>query len=157
MGPLLRWFVFNVAFGLLPFAFSVLIRVLHGEPPGLVQSAPELLFLSLMLSAVQMGETVGTTVPGSRSRDAAFCFFLLIGISSAVLYGVYVQGARGTVLNGTPGSCAPGAAQVDPACAKWMTFQSNVFSLSVWLAVATVSFGTVAELIRTRRSVWKPG
>jgi hypothetical protein len=143
MGPLLRWFVFNVAFGLLPFVFSVLLRLLHGEPPELVQNAPELLFLSLMLSAVQMGEAFGDGVaPARASRSpgglwsAVFCAFLLVAITSAVVYGLYVQARRESV----------GA---DPT--RWVTFQSNVFSLSVVLAVVVVAGGTGAELARTWR------
>lgn len=160
MGPLLRWFVFNVAFGLLPLAFSVLLRLLHGESPDLVQNAPELLFFTLMLCAIQMGESAGSTAGGPpggtmvrATRDAAFCGFLLVGILTAVVYGVYVQALRGL------GSAvvSPCGAAAGPACTQWVTFQSNVFNLSLGLALIVGVAGTFAELLRMRRNLWNPG
>ncbi len=151
MGSLLRWFVFSVAFGLLPFAFSVLLRLLHGEPPSLVQNAPELLFLALMLSAIQMGEGMvsGTRARGGAgaARDAAFCLFLLIAVLSAVVYGVHAQALRTS-------PCTFASAPADPSCTGWVTFQSNVYTLSVWTAALAAGIGTIAEWTRTRRSRW---
>lgn len=139
MGPLLRWFVFSVGFGLLPFAFSVLLRLLHGEPPALVRNAPELLFLALMLSAIQMGESAGAGRSGrrlaQRMRSLSFCFFLLLAIFAAVAYGVYVQGTRETEC---PSTLTPRACR-DPS-----TFESNVFSLSMWIAAMAAAVGTIA-------------
>lgn len=150
MGSLLRWFVFSVGFGLLPFAFSVLLRLLHGEPPELVQNAPELLFFALMLAAIQMGECVAENgrAGGSRARrDVVFSFFLLIGICAAVMYGVYVQALRGA-------ECPANGAGTHPPCVGWVTFQSNVFSLSAWTAAFAAVVGTIVEATRTRRKRW---
>lgn len=56
MGPMLRWFVFTIGMGLLPFGFSVLLQVLRGVPPNQWQSSPELLFFSVMGLAVAAGQ-----------------------------------------------------------------------------------------------------
>jgi hypothetical protein len=160
MRPLLRWLVFNVGFGLLPFGFSILLGLLHGEAPRFVQNAPELLFFTLMLCAIQMGESFAAPGGGNGRRgtlrDAAFCGFLLVGVITAALYGVYVQAARGMAPAGGGNACAAASPEPGRACAGWVTFQSNVFSLSVVLAVAIGIAGTAAQWIRTRRSRWKP-
>lgn len=151
MGSLLRWFVFSVAFGLLPFAFSVLLRLLHGEPPSLVEHAPELLFLALMLSAIQMGEGMTARsrgrAGGSVAGDALFCLFLLIAMLSAVVYGVHAQALRTS-------PCTGASVPADPSCRGWVTFQSNVYILSVWTAALAAGIGTFVEWTRARRSRW---
>lgn len=143
MGPLLRWFVFSVGFGLLPFGFSVLLRLLHGEPAALVRNAPELLFVSLMLSAIQMGELLEGP-PAYRGegglvgalRATGFCVFLIVAVFAAMVYGVYVQALR---------------TSEGYAAERWVAFESNVFRLAVMLAALAASLGTVAAFTRSRR------
>ena len=90
MGPMLRWFLFTIAMGLLPFGFSGLLRSLRGVPPEKWQNSPELLFFSVMVSASQLGGIFDTLSKRHRYRSPrhvilgfAFGFFLLSAILAA--------------------------------------------------------------------------
>lgn len=102
MGPMLRWYVFTIALGLLPFGFSATLQTLRGVPPSQWQNSPELLFFSVMLCAAQLGGIFDTLSqgppPGRLHRSLlgfAFGLFLLAAILSAGLYGVYIDHERG--------------------------------------------------------------
>lgn len=167
MGPMLRWFVFTIAMGLLPFGFSVLLQALRGLPPGQWQNSPELLFFSVMVSASQLdgifsslasprgGEVASRTVP-----SAMFGSFLVSAILAAALYGVYADQARSdparvigtacaTILSQPP--AAPDPAAMRTQCTGWLNYQANLFTFSLWMAGVLGMMGTFTEWTRTRR------
>jgi hypothetical protein len=152
---MLRWFVFTITFGLLPFGFSVLLQALH------------LLFFSVMVCSAQMAEIFATLSGGKwlrrRKRTLLswmFCLFLVGGVCSSMLYGVYVDHERSARWL-SPGRCPapdqPAAMRdvrsppIRDACHEWLDFQTNLFRFSVWIAVGAAILGTVTEWIRTRR------
>lgn len=167
MGPMLRWFVFTITFGLLPFGFSVLLQALHGSGAGPWQNSPELLFFSVMVCSAQMAEifTSLTTSSGLLKRRRSllswmFCVFLIGGVCSAMLYGVYVdheRSARWLIQAGCPPTreelmMVEVNARGDLAiCKEWLEFQTNLFRFSIWMAVLAAVFGTATEWARTRR------
>ena len=119
MGPMLRWFVFTIAMGLLPFGFSILLQVLRGVPPSEWQNSPELLFFSVMVSASQLdGIFASPSLPGSgevRGRgllNGMFGWFLITAILAAALYGVYVDHARNDPARVINSACAAVVGQV---------------------------------------------
>lgn len=158
MGPMLRWFVFTIAMGLLPFGFSVLLQALRGVPPHEWQNSPELLFFSVMVCAAQLGgifDTISARGRFGRPRHAllsfAFGFFLLAAILSAGLYGVYVDQERSARACGVNTSFTAEAAPYANHCSEWLDFQTNLYKFSIVVAWVVGSFGTVTEWVRTRR------
>lgn len=84
---MLRWFVFTLAMGLLPFGFSALLQTLRGVPPAEWQNSPELLFFSVMVCASQLGGIFETLSQGQvigRLRKTllnfGFGFYLIAAI-----------------------------------------------------------------------------
>lgn len=159
MGPMLRWFVFTISTGLLPFGFSALLQTLRGIPPGQWQNSPELLFFSVMLCAGQLGgifDTLshGPSLEGARKTllSFAFGFFLLAAILSAGLYGVYVDHERGIRMcqGASTSFTSPGSPNAGH-CGEGLDFQTNLYNVSIVIAGIVGSFGTVTEWIRTRR------
>jgi hypothetical protein len=159
MGPMLRWFVFTIGMGL-PYGFSVLLQTLRGVPPRAWQNSPELLFFSVMVCAVQLGEifdTLAKRPPFGKRRRAvlglAFGAFLISGVVSAGLYGVYIDQER----NAPACHAATLTASPDPAitatCKEWLDFQTNLYRFSMRIALFTGCFGTVIEWLRTRRRI----
>lgn len=167
---MLRWFVFTIGMGLLPYGFSVLLQTLRGVPPSEWQNSPELLFFSVMVSAVQMGEIFCTLSNGTRERRVKrtllsifFCVFLLGAILGALLYGVYADHERYDPALAVGARCsAPAvaptylhgvdaAASLGRACEEWLDFQTNLYTFSIWLAIVLGVTGTAAEWARTRR------
>jgi hypothetical protein len=167
MGPMLRWFVFTIAMGLLPFGFSVLLQALRGVPPDQWQNSPELLFFSVMVSASQLDGIFASLSTPSRGDEgwrtllsAMFGAFLLCAILAAALYGVYADQARNDPARVIGAACAKilaqPAADVAPAsmrdhCIEWLAFQGNLFTFSLWMAGVAGVMGTMTEWIRTRR------
>jgi uncharacterized protein (DUF2342 family) len=167
MGPMLRWFVFTMGMGLLPFGFSVLLQVLRGVPPERWQSSPELLFFSVMVSASQLdGISTSLASParegegGSRGLlSAMFGLFLLCAITTAALYGVYADMGRNDPARVVGSTCVAVVAQASIAsesamrehCTEWLSFQHNLFTLSMWMAGGLGLMGTLTEWARTRR------
>lgn len=167
MGPMLRWFVFTIAMGLLPFGFSILLQVLRGVPPSEWQNSPELLFFSVMVSASQLDGIFASfssaTSGEGRGRgllNAMFGWFLIASIVAAALYGVYVDHARNDPARVVGSACAAVVGQVpgpghpvgiERHCGEWLAFRANLFTLSTWLAGVVGVFGTITEWIRTRR------
>ena len=157
MGPMLRWFVFTIAFGLLPFSLSGLVQVLSGRAFASVPNAPALLFFSVMVCTAQLAG-INTTVSGadplpSRRReilDAFFGLFLLGAVFSAVLYGIYMSHELNDPALQWNASCARPGVKLD-GCAAWLTFRVNVFAVSIWVAASAVVLGTWAEWTRSRR------
>ncbi len=83
MGPMLRWFVFTMGMGLLPFGFSALLQALRGTPPGQGQTSPELLFLSVMVSASQLdGIFASLATPHDLEKRARTLLSALFGFFS---------------------------------------------------------------------------
>lgn len=171
MNRMLKWFLFNGFFGLLPFGFSVLFRSLR-EPHGGLQASPELLFFSIVVSAAGLAELVGNMPEQGWSR-------LLLGLGgagllagavvSASLYGVYVDHTFNTPgrelgidcslfdpeadLDGridavTADGLRASVATLARHCTEWMNFQRNVFRLSIWLALGLGFIGTICEWVR---------
>lgn len=166
MGPMLKWFVFTVGAGLLPFAFSAFMRTVYGRTGDGAYNSPELLFFALMVSAVALGEIHGNS--GSRWRRQRFgvCFaILLFGVvTSAALYGVYVSheqhspGARVGVdcrifSAGASGAKLAVGEELRLACGEWLDVQSALFLISIWVAVGAGVFTTCIEWHRARRRV----
>lgn len=166
MGPMLRWVVFTLLFGLLPFALSVLLQLLQGNGVAWWRSTPELLFFSVMVCAVEMGELFGS-LSSAEHRPArpdllagAFCLLLLVSVLSSGLYGVHVHQQRDPEWIAMASACGPllqnrGVADAaDPStCAAWVVFQGNLFTLSTGVAALVAGVGTVMEWIRMRRRV----
>jgi hypothetical protein len=170
MGPMLRWFVFTIGMGLLPFGFSVLLQTLRGVPPSGWQNSPELLFFSVMISAVQMGEIFCALSNGTEMKplkrtalSVFFCVFLLGAILGSLLYGVYADHERYDPALAVGARCsapvlAPGylhrpdpGASLARACEEWLDFQTNLYTFSIGLAAVLGVTGTAAEWTRTRR------
>lgn len=155
MGPMLRWFVFTIAFGLLPFGVSILLQSLS-EGAGMVPHSPALLFFAVMICAAQLGAIFGTFLDaqrqGSDNREILsplFGVFLLGAVFSAAMYGVYMHHE----LN-DPGlrwntSCSRPGVKVD-GCSQWLVFRVNLFTLSVWVAAFAGVVGTWSEWTRSR-------
>jgi hypothetical protein len=163
---MLRWFVFTIAMGLLPFGFSVLLQALRGVPPHEWQSSPELLFFGVIVGASQLDGILAALSSGSESMkawrtfvSAMFGWFLLSAIVSAALYGVYVDQVRSDPARILGSACAvvkqvPAAADavaIDDKCTEWLDFQENLFRFSIWMAVTAALLGTTTEWICTRR------
>lgn len=164
---MLRWFVFTITFGLLPFGFSVLLQALHGPDAGPWQNSPELLFFSVMVCSAQMAEIFAALSGGTGLRRRRrtllswmFCLFLVGGVCSSMLYGVYVDHERTARWLSAAGCPAPGGVpvlrdfpspQVRDACHEWLDFQTNLFRFSIWLAAGAAILGTATEWMRTRR------
>ncbi|HST57669.1 MAG TPA: hypothetical protein VLK84_03205 [Longimicrobium sp.] len=161
MGPMLRWFVFTVAMGLLPFSFSALLQTLRGIAPERWQNSPELLFFSVILCAAQLGgifDTLSHGPPLGRWRktmlSCAFGIFLLAAIVSAGLYGVYVDHERGVRMCQAASTSFTSAAPLNAGhCNEWLDFQTNLYRFCIVIAVIVGSFGMVTEWIRTRRKL----
>lgn len=171
MRPMLRWFVFTVGFGLLPFAFPVLMSALETGSVWPVHRSPELLFFAVMVAGVQLGALL-TEAPGAFGEVRADWlmwvngFFLLMSIMAAGLYGVYVDRERNLdpVCRQGPHNSAETFSPVPPMaeignldrCPEQVRFLENVFLFSVWLAAVFLALGTLAEWHRTRNSPWIP-
>ena len=158
MGPMLRWFVFTITFGLLPFGFSMLLQALHGSGSVGWRSSPELLFFFVMVCSVQMGEMFGAPALGGIRRTPRrtffgimFSFFLVGAVVSAALYGVYVDQERNAECSGFVHPPDPSGAAVWGTCGEWLDFQANLFTFSMWLAAVLGSAATFTEYVRTRR------
>ena len=164
---MLRWFVFTITMGLLPFGFSVLLQALRGVPPAEWQNSPELLFFSLLVSASQLDGVFASLSSGRVGKgkwqtmlNTLFGCFLVSAIVSAALYGVYLDHARNDPARVAGTTCeaimeqvrrtrAP--VEIGGRCAEWLDFQSNLFTLSIWMSVLVGVAGTFTEWTRTRR------
>jgi hypothetical protein len=128
------------------------------------RSAPELLFFTVMVCAVEMGEILGTAAKEPeqmrRARGALptmFCILLIGGLISAVCYGVYVAGEFGDV--GRMSSACAGAATasssggqaLSASCKEWIVFQGNLLRFSGWMALFFGAAATITETFRTWR------
>jgi len=92
---MLRWFLFTIAFGLLPFGVSVLLQLLSGRA-AMVPHSPALLFFAVMICAAQVGAIFSSFLDaqGSHRREILsplFGVFLLGAVFSAAMYGVYMH------------------------------------------------------------------
>ncbi|HEX2079394.1 MAG TPA: hypothetical protein VHG08_16835 [Longimicrobium sp.] len=174
MSRMLKWFLFTGFFGLLPFGFSVLFKSLR-EPHGVLESSPELLFFSIVVSAAGVAELVGNMPEHGWKKVllAAGGAVLLAGaVISASLYGVYVdhtfntpgrelglncslfdpqENLHGRVGGLTADSLRASVRTIAEDCREWMDFQRRVFKLSIWLALALGFVGTVCEWHRFER------
>lgn len=156
MGPMLRWFLFTIAFGLLPFSLSMLLNEFGRGRVGTALTSPALLFFAVMVCAAQVSGLLVTLsgeeqITPSRRDLLSACFgvFLLGGVFSAMLYGVYVNhelNDPGVRWNAT---CSRGGVKLD-ACAEWLTFRMNLFTFSVWVAAFAALVGTWTEWMRSR-------
>jgi hypothetical protein len=158
---MLRWFVFTLAMGLLPFGFSALLQTLRGVPPGQWQNSPELLFFSVMVCASQLGGIFETLARGhvhGRVRGTllrfGFGFYLIAAILASGLYGVYIDGERSALrCHGTNASFTSAGPAHASECRDWLDFQTNLYRLSIVIAGAAGGFGMVTEWVRTRRQL----
>jgi hypothetical protein len=156
---MLRWFVFTLAMGLLPFGFSALLQSLRGVPAHEWQRSPELLFFVVMVCAVQLGSIFETLSrrPGFGKRhraglEIAFGAFLIGAVVAAGLYGVYIDQERNALLCQAVGlGRQPAGLHAITPCAEWLSFQSNLYRFSIKSAGFVGCVGTVVELICTRR------
>ncbi|HEX8393659.1 MAG TPA: hypothetical protein VF665_15040 [Longimicrobium sp.] len=167
---MLRWFVFAVGFGLLPFAFSVLIVALETGSLLPLRRSPELLFFAVMICGAQLGASftepsawLRSTRPGVSAWASGM--FLLGGILASGLYGMYVDRER----NLAPACREVQQWQVDRSaavppvaqsgnldgCPEDVIFLENVFVFSVWLAAWLGATATATEWLRTRRFRWR--
>lgn len=158
MGPMLRWFVFTIAMGLLPFGFSALLQTLRGVPPGEWQNSPEPLLFTVMICAAQLGGIFDTLArrsalgTGRRTTLSMFFGVFLIGaVLSAGLYGVYIDQERSVLLCHTLSGTPIGDSAEKLQCAQWLDFQASLYRFSIKAAGFVACLGTVAEWLRTRR------
>ena len=126
---LVHWFTYNVAFALFPLFSSLFFRFLAGKLTIKdLESSPELLFFSIMLSANALAALRELT--GSIERDTKLIIFesaLFLGaVCSAVLYG-------GFIFEAIVGANIPG-------------FQSKIFRSSVALAMVLGILSTLVEI-----------
>lgn len=174
MSRMLKWFLFTGFFGLLPFGFYVLFKSLR-EPDGALESSPELLFFSIVVSAAGVAELVGN-LPAHRWRKVILASggaVLVAGaVVSACLYGVYVDhtfntpgrelglncslfdpqaNLRGQVGELTANSLRASVQTLTEDCREWMDFQRRVFRLSIWLAIGLGFIATVCEWLRPEK------
>ncbi|HEY0036892.1 MAG TPA: hypothetical protein VGB66_09415 [Longimicrobium sp.] len=157
MGPMLRWFVFTIAFGLLPFSLSGLVQVLSGRGFASAPDSLALLFFSVMVCTAQLAAIYAALSDAdslsARSREilnAFFGLFLLGAVVSAVMYGIYMSHDLNDPALQWNGTCARGGVNLD-ACSAWLSFRVNLFALSVWVAAFAGVLGTWSEWIRSRR------
>jgi hypothetical protein len=162
---MLRWFVFTIAMGLLPFGFSVLLQALRGVPPAELQNSPELLFFSVLVSAAQLDGVFASLSSRECGKgewrtllSVLFGCFLISAILSAALYGVYLDHARNNPAAGVTCEAVVGQARragssagIKARCTEWLEFQSNLFTFSIWMSATVGVAGTFTEWIRTRR------
>ncbi len=152
---MLRWFVFTITFGLLPFGVSSLLQTLDAGRIAMALVSPALLFFSVMICAAQLSALLGTLAaqeplaPARRDLLAGFfALFLLGAVICAILYGVFVShelndpGAQWATSCGHPGL------NLDE-CARWQAFRLNLFTLSVWVAAFFAIAGTISEWKRS--------
>ena len=152
---MLRWFVFTIAFGLLPFGVSTLLQTVEAGRIAVALASPALLFFSVMVCAAQLSALLGTLsaeepLPPARRDVLAgfFALFLLGAVICAILYGVVVShelndpGARWAT------SCARPGLGLDE-CPRWQAFRLNLFTLSIWVAAFFAITGTISEWKRS--------
>ncbi|HEU0015601.1 MAG TPA: hypothetical protein VFQ45_18130 [Longimicrobium sp.] len=156
MGPMLRWFVFTIGFGLLPFGFRLLLEALHSSRVEPWNNTPELLFFCVMVCGVEMGEIFCTfsseTEMGpvrARALSIAFCVLMLFAFIAAGLYGIYMDQERLRLLAAT--ECARMCATSINGGVDALDFQQNVYRLSIWLSALLGVGATALEWLRTRR------
>lgn len=177
---MLRWFAFTLAVGLLPFGFSMLAQYVR-EPNGTSWgNSPELLFFTVMVCASGVGELLGSgslpagrRLPGWRENllSGAPVVLLLTAVASASLYGMYVYhdlSSPGAKLGidcrifadpgdfpGTAGLSADAirgvAGLLNADCKEWVDIQTNLFRLSIGIALVFGTVATAVEWTRTRR------
>lgn len=170
MGPMLRWVVFTLLFGLLPFAFSVLLQLLQGNGVAWWRSTPELLFFSVMVCAVEMGELFGSLSEPNPAPErpgwlaVAFCCFLLAAVLSSGVYGLHVYQQRDGEWLADAAACGPFLGGAGPArsgaaadCTQWVVFQGNLFTLSVFFAAVLATGALLTEWFRMRRDKCRNG
>lgn len=156
---MLRWFVFTIAMGLLPFGFSALLQTLRGVAPGEWQNSPELLFFSVMVCASQLGgifETLARRQVRGRVRRTllsfGFGFYLVAAIRVSGLYGVYIDRERSAPrCHGANASFTSRGPAHASECRGWLDFQTNLYRFSIVIAGVAGGFGMVTEWVRTRR------
>ena len=134
---IIHWFTYNVALGLLPFFASVLLRHFAGVPvEQSFMRSPELLFFSLLLCSVTLGDL--SNLKGQRSSlllSLLYSSTLLGAIFSAVLYGSFLQD---NIVNG---SGSP--------------FQSRVLTISIWMALIFFALTTITQIAIARKETHK--
>lgn len=130
---LVRWVTYNLAFALIPLIAAVTLRALNGTlTTQAVANSPEILFLSLMVSATAVGDISEIVVPiGWDLRFRVFSSCLLLGaIWSAILYGGLLYD---TIIG--PGS---------------PSFQSRLLTLSIITATVLCLVSTIVEALLGR-------
>jgi hypothetical protein len=167
MSRMTKWFVFTFGFGLLPFGFAVLFHYLHDPNDGVLESSPELLVFTLIVSATETGQLAGTFPAQAlrrRFHGAAFAMLLFLAVISAALYGVYVDHGYNTpgqdlgiecriVQAPSPEALArigPVIDDLTPPCMRWLAFQDRLFRLSFGMAVFAGVFATLSEWARPK-------
>ena len=126
---LTRWFTFSVAFSLLPFATSVVLRWLTGTFEwAALHGSPELLFCSLMVSAVALGDLfeLNKRIGGDAPLQLLFSIFVIGVIGSAILYGAFVY---------------------DQIVTGPEVFSKKIFAMSVVIAIVYTSMGTCVQIL----------
>lgn len=152
---MLRWFVFTIAFGLLPFAVSSLLQTLGAGRFVVALASPALLFFSVMVCAAQLSALLSTFSAGEpltpARRDVLagfFAVFLLGAVVCAILYGVIVSHELNDPGVRWATSCArPGLNLAE--CSGWQTLRLNLFTLSIWVAAFFAVVGTISEWKRS--------
>jgi hypothetical protein len=87
---ILKWFIFNVFFGLLPLILAVSFRALAGQEfYPTIRDSPEILFFVLMITTTAMGDLFEMSVRVGWDLILASLFFgMLVGaVVAAAFYG----------------------------------------------------------------------
>ena len=126
---LFQWFTFTVACGLIPLVTSLLMHYFREKLTfDAVARSPEILFLSLMVSATALGDlndvkrpkTFEITLPSLRSG------LLVCVILSAILYGAFLLATVGETMD--------------------QVFASRIFWVSILLALLSTAVATTGEV-----------
>jgi uncharacterized membrane protein len=126
---LIRFLTYNLFFALLPLIISIVLRLLRNivVPGGAYAS--ELLFFGIMISATVMGDMTDEIklIGGDAKFELMRSIMMYGAVFSAILYGSYFYD-----------SISPNGNSI---------FQSNVSTLSIFLAIMLFSAGTSIELL----------
>lgn len=160
MGPFVKWLVFNVIVGLIPYGAVVVATSIDG---GRVLFPPssEILFLALLAFATAFAEIYEGARDRFRRSGIRDLFLLVLALAvpiSALLYGFYVHHLQDRPGRAAGVDCAAlvgaEAGSVDPSirarwdaeCKEWGRVDAVYFDLSVKVAVVATVIGGFSVL-----------
>lgn len=172
MGPISKWFLFVLAFGLLPYGLSVFFAWLS-RADLVTPHSPELLFFSLMVSASALGELWDRKKGGRRQWFFTYAVpgLIILVAASASLWGAYAYHTHNEPAKRFGAICTdPAAGSSEPRntsrnnsgdhsvslrelCREWRAMEAGLFNTSCIIALLVGLGGTVSVVVhhKTRR------